>query len=93
MIERLPQVLVNLRSKQKRPLDAAARRCQALIADVERQLGDDGRVLVRYSGTEAKARVLIEGPDAGASRATPTRSRAPSPTLAAPPASPPIAVI
>ena len=34
---------------------------QRMIADIERQLGDDGRVLVRYSGTESKARVMIEG--------------------------------
>ena len=34
-----------------------------MIADVERQLGEDGRVLVRYSGTESKARVMIEGID------------------------------
>jgi len=31
--------------------------------DVEQKLGGDGRVLVRYSGTESKARVMIEGSD------------------------------
>ena len=31
------------------------------IADVERALGDRGRVLVRYSGTELLARVMLEG--------------------------------
>jgi phosphoglucosamine mutase len=36
-----------------------------LVAKVERALGDEGRVLVRYSGTEAKARVMFEGPDQG----------------------------
>ena len=35
----------------------------AAIAKVEKVLGTDGRVLVRYSGTEAKARVMVEGPD------------------------------
>ncbi len=36
---------------------------QKMIRDIESQLGDDGRVLVRYSGTESKARVMIEGMD------------------------------
>ena len=39
---------------------------QRLIADVEHELGDDGRVLVRYTGTESKARVMIEGIDEAA---------------------------
>ena len=34
-----------------------------LLAAVEKKLGDDGRVLVRWSGTEAKLRVMIEGPN------------------------------
>ena len=38
-----------------------ARALSAEHDDVERQLGADGRVLVRYSGTESKARVMIEG--------------------------------
>jgi phosphoglucosamine mutase len=34
------------------------------IRGVEQKLGKDGRVLVRYSGTESKVRVMVEGPDA-----------------------------
>jgi phosphoglucosamine mutase len=35
---------------------------QQAIADVQTQLGDRGRVLVRYSGTQAVCRVMVEGP-------------------------------
>ena len=34
-----------------------------LVAEVERELAGDGRVLLRYSGTEPVARVMVEGPD------------------------------
>ena len=62
VMERTPQVLVNLVVERKIPLDELPD-VQRAIADVEAQLGDDGRVLVRYSGTESKARVMIEGMD------------------------------
>jgi phosphoglucosamine mutase len=62
VMERTPQVLVNLAVDRKIPLDQLPD-VQRVISDVERQLGDDGRVLVRYSGTESKARVMIEGMD------------------------------
>jgi phosphoglucosamine mutase len=59
---RYPQVLVNFKVSQKLPLEDLPR-VKAAIADAESALGTDGRVLVRYSGTEAKARVMIEGTD------------------------------
>jgi len=57
-----PQVLVNVEVAKKLPLEEMPKVC-SLIASVEEKLGDEGRVLVRYSGTESKARVMIEGPD------------------------------
>ncbi len=61
--EPVPQAQLNVAVREKRPLqDLPA--VQDAIAAVERALGADGRVLVRYSGTENKARVLVEGPDA-----------------------------
>jgi phosphoglucosamine mutase len=63
-----PQVLVNVKVKEKRPLDAMPEVLR-MIDDVERELSGEGRVLVRYSGTEAKARVMIEGPNEDAIRA------------------------
>jgi phosphoglucosamine mutase len=62
VMTRTPQVLVNTTVDKKVPLEQLPD-VQRLIADVERQLGDDGRVLVRYSGTESKVRVMIEGMD------------------------------
>jgi phosphoglucosamine mutase len=63
--EPVPQAQLNVPVREKRPLDQLAG-VQAAIAAAERALGGDGRVLVRYSGTENKARVLVEGTDAGA---------------------------
>jgi phosphoglucosamine mutase len=62
VMTRYPQVLVNLKVAEKKPLGDLPV-VGALIAKVEKLLGDDGRVLVRYSGTEAKVRVMVEGPD------------------------------
>jgi phosphoglucosamine mutase len=55
-----PQVLRNLRVKEKPPLEELPS-VTAAIAEAQRVLGQRGRVLVRYSGTEAKARVMVEG--------------------------------
>ena len=63
IFEPVPQSLVNVVVKQKRELGELPEVMRA-IKDVEGKLGKDGRVLVRFSGTEPKARVLIEGPDA-----------------------------
>ncbi|MFP6655822.1 MAG: phosphoglucosamine mutase, partial [Myxococcota bacterium] len=60
--ERLPQVTVNIDVAEKSPLETLPSFVTAL-AQVEKELGDDGRVLVRYSGTELKARVMVEGRD------------------------------
>jgi phosphoglucosamine mutase len=60
-IETYPQKLVNVRVKQRRPieeLDGVNRE----IRRTEIEFGDAGRVLVRFSGTEPLARVMVEGP-------------------------------
>ena len=59
---RYPQVLLNFAVARKRPFDEMPS-VQKMIAKIEGALGVEGRVLVRYSGTEAKARVMIEGQD------------------------------
>lgn len=55
-----PQVLVNVRVRERRDLTTVPA-VAAEMAAVERQLGDGGRLLVRYSGTEPLVRVMIEG--------------------------------
>jgi phosphoglucosamine mutase len=57
-----PQTLVNVRVRQKTPVDEVPE-VRAAIADVEAALAGRGRVLVRYSGTEPLLRVMIEGED------------------------------
>ena len=59
---RYPQVLLNFPVADKKPIENMPS-VQKAIAEAERALGTDGRVLVRYSGTESKARVMIEGLD------------------------------
>ena len=62
IFEPVPQTLLNLVVKQKRELGELPE-VMKVIRSVEERLGKDGRVLVRFSGTEAKVRILIEGVD------------------------------
>ncbi|MGH0036475.1 MAG: phosphoglucosamine mutase [Myxococcota bacterium] len=60
--ERFPQITVNVRVAEKRPIDSLPS-LQAAIKEVESELAGRGRVLIRYSGTEPKARIMVEGED------------------------------
>jgi phosphoglucosamine mutase len=60
-MERVPQVLENVTLKARKPLDEMPRLAD-LTAKIVKTLGDDGRVLVRWSGTEPKLRIMLEGP-------------------------------
>jgi phosphoglucosamine mutase len=55
-----PQILLNVRVREKRPF-ADLPSVQTAVGEVEQQLASKGRLLLRYSGTEALARVMIEG--------------------------------
>ena len=54
-----PQVIVNVKVREKKPLEAIPAVIAAIRA-AEAELADSGRVVIRYSGTEALARVMIE---------------------------------
>jgi phosphoglucosamine mutase len=54
-----PQVIVNVKVREKKPLDSIPSVAAAIRA-AEEELKDTGRVVIRYSGTEALARVMIE---------------------------------
>ena len=56
-----PQYLVNVELSSRRPLKDLPG-VQAAIAAAEKALGKNGRVLVRYSGTQNLCRVMVEGP-------------------------------
>lgn len=61
-IEDVPQILINVRVKRKSPLEDIKGYNQ-MIERVEGELGGNGRVFVRFSGTESAVRILVEGPD------------------------------
>jgi phosphoglucosamine mutase len=56
-----PQKIINVDVKAKPPIEKIPE-LQAAIEAAERELGDRGRVLVRYSGTQSMCRVMVEGP-------------------------------
>jgi phosphoglucosamine mutase len=60
--ERFPQVLVNVRVAAKHPIEELPSFTRVLER-VESELDGRGRVLIRYSGTEPKARIMVEGED------------------------------
>jgi phosphoglucosamine mutase len=57
-----PQVLLNIDVKKKPAIENVPE-IMAAIRSVEDCLGEQGRVLVRYSGTQPLCRVMVEGPD------------------------------
>jgi len=61
-IERYPQVLLNVPVAEKKPIESLPPVADA-VRKVETQLAGRGRVLIRYSGTESKARIMVEGED------------------------------
>jgi phosphoglucosamine mutase len=59
-LKKYPQAQRNLKVKEKRPLEEMPA-IMKLVDDAEKELSGKGRVLLRYSGTEPKIRLLIEG--------------------------------
>ena len=60
-MERVPQVVESATLPARRPLEEMAQ-LQGALARVRTELGQEGRVLVRWSGTEPKLRAMVEGP-------------------------------
>ncbi|HDQ04370.1 MAG TPA: phosphoglucosamine mutase [Deltaproteobacteria bacterium] len=61
MMDIFPQKLINVDVKSKPDIDKVPK-LVAAIKQVEKELGEEGRVLVRYSGTQNMCRVMVEGP-------------------------------
>lgn len=62
-----PQVIVNIKVREKKPLESIPA-VAARIREADEELKDSGRVVIRYSGTEALARVMIEAESEGLMR-------------------------
>lgn len=61
VINKFPQKLVNLSVSKKKRIEEL--KANDLIKETQAKLGEQGRVLIRYSGTEPKIRILVEGKD------------------------------
>jgi len=57
---RYPQTLINIKVKEKKPFDEIPS-LSAKVRECNSRLKDEGRILLRYSGTETLARVMVEG--------------------------------
>src|SRR5690606_39355498 len=57
-----PQTLLNVRVREKKPFESIAA-VDTVVRTIEAELAGNGRLLLRYSGTEKLARVMIEGKD------------------------------
>jgi phosphoglucosamine mutase len=68
VMERVPQVLESIKLAARKPLEEMPE-LSSRIGAAEKRLGREGRVLVRWSGTEAKLRLMVEGPDPGVLKA------------------------
>lgn len=64
IMEPLPQVLVNVRVKKKKDITEFPE-IATFLAGIEEKMKDEGRVLIRYSGTEPLLRIMLEGRDKG----------------------------
>ncbi len=60
IMKKYPQVLKNLKVKQKKPLNLF-KNFQSKLKKFKNELGENGRILVRYSGTEPLIRIMVEG--------------------------------
>jgi len=61
IMTKMPQILANVEVAEKPDISSITEINDAIIA-VEKKLGEQGRVLIRYSGTQPLCRVMVEGP-------------------------------
>jgi len=62
IMEDVPQVLINVEVKERKKLESI-KGYNDLVKDIEKKLKGEGRVFIRYSGTENVLRIMVEGPD------------------------------
>jgi phosphoglucosamine mutase len=64
LLQEVPQVLINCRVHRRKELNEIPG-YKKLIQEKEAELNGEGRLFIRFSGTEALIRILVEGPDSG----------------------------